>query len=77
MTISSRSSLNHPQQKTLTNSSATCQVLHLIRARDESPFEIKNFHNCLCCNTDLVPDIIISTVDPPNGLKMIGKPELI
>ena len=31
----------------------------------------------MCCNSNYVPDIIICTIDPPNGLKMIGKPELL
>lgn len=47
---------------------------------DEFCFAVHNQqgdHRCLACNKHFVPDVLISTVDPPNGLKMIGMPKLI
>jgi len=34
-------------------------------------------HRCLECDKDYVPEIIIASVDAPEGLHIIGQPKLI
>jgi hypothetical protein len=44
---------------------------------DDQCFSVHNSqgeYRCLCCNKHFVPDVLISTIDPPNGLKMIALP---
>jgi hypothetical protein len=36
-----------------------------------------NLFKCLECQRDYVPEIIIATIDPPEGLKIIGAPKYI
>ena len=36
-----------------------------------------NLFKCLECNKDYVPELIISTIDPPQGLNVIGQPKFI
>lgn len=32
---------------------------------------------CLDCNQEYVPEMIVCTIDPPDGLSVIGPPQLI
>jgi hypothetical protein len=36
-----------------------------------------NIFKCLQCNSDVVPELIIATIDPPPGLKILGEPKNI
>lgn len=36
-----------------------------------------NLFKCLECNKEDVPEIIIATIDPPEGLNIIGYPKYI
>jgi len=36
-----------------------------------------NLFKCLECNKDYVPEIIICSIDPPEGLSVIGQPKFI
>jgi hypothetical protein len=32
---------------------------------------------CLECNNDWVPEVIIASIDPPEGLSIIGRPKFV
>jgi hypothetical protein len=36
-----------------------------------------NLFKCLECNKDYVPELIVATIDPPEGLNIIGAPKYI
>jgi hypothetical protein len=36
-----------------------------------------NLFKCLQCNRDYVPEVIVATIDPPEGLQVIGIPKFI
>lgn len=36
-----------------------------------------NLFRCLECNKDFVPELIISTIDPPQNLNLLGEPRYL
>jgi hypothetical protein len=51
-----------------------------VKAKNESKNEFvpgPNLYKCLSCGDRYVPEIIIATINPPDGLQIIGKPQLI
>jgi len=55
-----------------------CQFCHIIKSKNvknQSYQQAKT--KCLECDQDYVPEIIISTIDPPEGLNVIGPPQLL
>jgi hypothetical protein len=36
-----------------------------------------NLFRCLQCNRDYVPEVIIATIDPPEGINIIGSPRFL
>jgi len=45
---------------------------------DQDDFVVgPNLHKCLSCGERYVPEVIIATINPPDGLQIIGTPQLI
>ena len=34
-------------------------------------------HKCLSCGERYVPEVIIATINPPDGVQIIGRPQLL
>jgi hypothetical protein len=47
------------------------------KANKESISKQMNLFKCLQCNRDYVPEVIVATIDPPEGLQVIGIPKFI
>jgi len=44
---------------------------------EEEVADDQKLTKCLVCNEDYVPEVIIATINPPDGLQIIGKPIFI
>lgn len=57
----------------------TCQFCHVISKGipKERTVSKLNLFRCLECNKDYVPEIIMASVDPPEGLHIIGPSKYI
>ena len=59
----------------------TCHFFHdIYYFSKENNNKIRNNQSkikCLECDNDYVPELIIATIDPPEGLNIIGSPKLI
>ena len=56
----------------------SCQFCHVVNHTNRDKLsKTMNYFKCLECNNDMVPEIIIATIDPPEGLSIIGRPKFI
>ena len=67
------------QQQILENQLKPCSFCHDIFVMKEGNKVYNHYtkYKCLECNSDYVPEIIISTMDPPEGISIIGAPKFI
>lgn len=53
-----------------------CASCHITYPRHESPFPM-DLLKCDCCGKKYVPEVLLSTTEPPQELQLIGNPVLI
>jgi len=51
-------------------------VIYKNQGKDRAANKL-NLFKCLECNRDYVPEIIMASIDPPEGLNIIGPPKYI
>ena len=63
--IQTKKKLNYPKNPIERNES---------KPEGQGQSQGQNLHKCLICKEKFVPELIVATVDPPDGLQIIGKP---
>ncbi|KAJ3105317.1 hypothetical protein HDU97_008214 [Phlyctochytrium planicorne] len=53
-----------------------CQSCHITYSRSDAPFPM-SFSKCGVCQRKYVPEILLSTIEPPAGLDTVGKAVMI
>ena len=53
-----------------------CRMCHISYSRHESPFPMA-FNKCCCCRRGYVPEMLLTTIEPPSEMATIGKAILI
>lgn len=53
-----------------------CHVIYQLQGKEKILNKV-NLFKCLECDKDYVPEIIMASIDPPEGLAIIGYPKLI
>lgn len=53
-----------------------CSFCHIPYSQDDSPFPMR-LVPCLSCGKKLVPEVLLATVDPPPGMPILGRGQLV
>lgn len=67
---------NIGMQKRRKKHSRACSFCHLPYPKDPAPFRM-NVFTCNLCKLHLVPELILSTIEPPESLGLVGQGQLI
>lgn len=69
------------KKEKLLNQKKSCHFFHdIFHKSKDSNKKIRNNQSkikCLECDSDYVPELIIATIDPPEGINIVGCPKLI